>query len=100
MRTLFYDLRYALRQLGKAPGLALLAILTLALGSARTRPSSPSLKACCCGRFLTRIRSLDLHWAGSSDKTGFDSTSWMNYRDIRAQSKLLQDVAGYSEDPT
>jgi len=32
MQTLFYDLRYALRQLGKTPGLAMLAILTLALG--------------------------------------------------------------------
>ena len=32
MRTLFYDLRYALRQMGKTPGLAVLAILTLALG--------------------------------------------------------------------
>ena len=32
MQTLFHDLRYAMRQLGKAPGLPLLAILTLALG--------------------------------------------------------------------
>ncbi len=33
-----------------------------------------------------------------ADKPGFGSTSWLNYRDIRAQSRLLRDSAGYSED--
>ncbi len=33
-----------------------------------------------------------------SDKPSFGSTSWLNYRDIRAQSTLLQDVADYSAD--
>jgi putative ABC transport system permease protein len=34
----------------------------------------------------------------ASDKPSFATTSWLNYRDIKAQSTLLQDVAGYSED--
>lgn len=34
----------------------------------------------------------------SSRKAGFGATSWQNYRDIRDQSKLLKDAAGYSED--
>ena len=33
-----------------------------------------------------------------SKKAGFTSTSWLNFRDIRDQSKLLQDVGGYSAD--
>jgi predicted permease len=32
------------------------------------------------------------------DKPGFATTSWLNYRDIRDQSKLLGVAAGYSED--
>jgi predicted permease len=39
-----------------------------------------------------------LYIGSKSDKPSFNTTSWMNYRDIRAQSKLLDDVAGYSED--
>src|ERR1700761_2506539 len=32
MQNFFYDLRYGIRQLRKAPGMAIMAILTLALG--------------------------------------------------------------------
>ena len=39
-----------------------------------------------------------LYIGPKSDKPGFGSTSWLNYRDIHSQSKLLEDAAGYSED--
>ena len=35
-----------------------------------------------------------------SDKPSFNATSWLNFSDIRAQSKLLEAVAGYNEDVT
>ena len=39
-----------------------------------------------------------LYIGPAGDKTQFGSLSWLNYRDIRAQSKLLRDTAGYSAD--
>ncbi len=98
MQTWFYDLRFALRQMRKTPGLALLAIVTLAFGVGANTA------------IFTVIQSVllrPLPYAGSnrlvvigpkSDKPTFGSTSWLNYRDIRAQSKLLQNIAGYSQD--
>jgi putative ABC transport system permease protein len=98
METLFHDLRYALRQLGKTPGLALLAILTLALGVGANTAIFTVIESVLL-RPLPYPHSDRLLYIGpSSDSSGFGSTSWMNYRDLRAQSKLLQDAAGYSED--
>ncbi|MGO9340592.1 MAG: ABC transporter permease [Terracidiphilus sp.] len=98
MQTLFHDLRYAMRQLGKTPGLALLAILTLALGVGANTAIFTVIESVLL-RPLPYAHSDRLLYIGSkSDKPSFESTSWMNYRDVRAQSKLLEDVAGYSED--
>jgi putative ABC transport system permease protein len=98
MQTLFYDLRYALRQLRETPGMALLAILTLALGVGANTAIFTVIESVLL-RPLPYAHSDRLVFIGpASDKPGFGSTSWLNYRDIRAQSKLLLDVAGYSED--
>ena len=98
MQTLFYDLRYALRQLGKAPGLALLAILTLALGVGANTAIFTVIESVLL-RSLPYAHSDRLVYIGpKGDKPGFATTSWLNYRDIRDQSKLLSAAAGYSED--
>jgi putative ABC transport system permease protein len=98
MRTSFYDLRYALRQLRKTPGLALLAIVTLALGVGANTAIFTVIESVLL-RPLPYAHSDRLLFIGpASDKPAFGATSWLNYSDIRAQSKLLQDVAGYSED--
>ena len=98
MQMLLYDLRFALRQLRKTPGLALLAILTLALGVGANTAIFTVIENVLL-RPLPYASTDRLIFIGpGSDKPSFGSTSWLNYRDVRAQSKLLTDAAGYSED--
>jgi putative ABC transport system permease protein len=96
MHTLIYDLRHALRQLRKAPGIALLAILTLALGIGANAAIFTVIESVLL-RPLPYAHSDRLVYIGK-DEPGFSSTSWLNYADIRSQSRLLADVGGYSED--
>ncbi|MBV9625056.1 MAG: ABC transporter permease [Acidobacteria bacterium] len=96
MHTLLYDLRHGLRQLRKAPGIALLAVVTLALGIGANSAIFTVIQSVML-RPLPYAHSNRLVFIGK-DEPGFSSTSWLNYRDIRAQSRLLQDVGGYSED--
>jgi predicted permease len=98
MQTLLYDLRYTFRQLAKTPGLAVLAILTLALGIGANTAIFTVIENVLL-RPLPYAHSDRLLYIGpKSDKPEFGTTSWMNYSDVRAQSKLLSEVAGYSED--
>ena len=100
MPTLMSDLRYALRQLRKTPGMAALAILTLALGVGANTAIFTVIENVLL-RPLPYPHSDRLIYIGSSaDARGFSTTSWLNYQDIKAQSKLLQSVGGYSEDVT
>jgi predicted permease len=98
VQTLVHDLRYAVRQLRKTPVMAVLAILTLALGVGANTAIFTVIESVLL-RPLPYVHSDRLVYIGSaSDKPSFATTSWLNYRDIKAQSTLLQDVAGYSED--
>src|SRR5580700_2545582 len=95
---MLYDLRFALRQLAKTPGMALLAILTLALGVGANTAIFTVIESVLL-RPLPYPQSERLVFIGPpSDKPSFGTTSWLNYHDVREQSKLLSDVAGYSED--
>lgn len=98
MHNLISDLRFALRQLRKTPGMAVLAILTLALGIGANTGIFTVIESVLL-RPLPYAQSDRLVYIGPPmDKPGFSPTSWMNYSDIRSQSTLLKDVAGYSED--
>uniref|UniRef100_A0A7V5CSZ0 ABC transporter permease n=1 Tax=Acidobacterium capsulatum TaxID=33075 RepID=A0A7V5CSZ0_9BACT len=98
MRTWMADISFALRQLRKAPGFALLAVLTLAFGiGANTAMFT----------VLENVLLRPLPYAGASRLVaiqpgpGTDSpraTSWLDYRDIRHGLKNVAEVAGYSDD--
>jgi len=98
MPALFHDLRFALRQLRKTPGLALLAILTLALGVGANTAIFTVIESVLLRPLPYAHPERLVYISPASDQPGFGSLSWLNYRDIRAQSKLLEDAAGYSED--
>src|SRR5271155_5252975 len=97
MQTLLYDISFALRQLRKTPGLAVLAILTLALGIGANTAIFTVIESVLL-RSLPYNHADRLLYIGPADTPGFGSTSWLNYRDIRDQSQQLKTVAAYSED--
>ena len=84
MQTLFQDLRYALRQMGKTPGLALLAILTLALGVGANAAIFTVIESVLLRPLPYPHSDRLVYIAPKQDNPGFGSTSWLNYRDIRA----------------
>jgi putative ABC transport system permease protein len=97
MSTLLQEISYAARQLRNVPGFALLAVLTLALGIGANTA------------MFTVIESVLLHplpyqhsdrmvYIGPADGEGFQSTSWVTYRDVRDQAQKLGNVALFSED--
>jgi putative ABC transport system permease protein len=98
MQTLLHDVRSAFRQLRKTPGLTLLALLSLTLGVGANTAIFTVIQSVLL-RPLPYANSGRMVFIGPfGDKPGFTSTSWLNYRDVLAQSKLLEYVAGYSED--
>jgi predicted permease len=98
MQNFMYDLRYAIRQLRNSPGMALLAILTLALGVGANTAIFTVIDSVLL-RPLPYAHSDRLVFIGpGGDKPSFGSTSWLNYKDVHDQSKLLEDSVGYAED--
>jgi predicted permease len=98
MQTLLYDLRHALRHLRKSPGVAALAVLSLALGVGANTAIFTVIESVLL-RPLPYAQPNRLVFVGNkTDEPGFVTTSWLNYRDIRNQSKLMQVAAGYTED--
>jgi predicted permease len=98
MRTLIYDLRFSLRQLRKAQGMTILAVLTLALGIGANTAIFTVIEDVILRPLPYRDADRLVFIGPKTDKPGFNTTSWLNFRDIQEQSRLLEYAAGYSED--
>jgi len=98
LENLLRDVCYALRQMRKSPGFALLAIGTLALGVGANTAIFAVIESVVLRPLPYAHADRLLYIGPKSDAPGFTKTSWLNYRDIRSQSRLLKDLGGYSED--
>ena len=95
MRTLLRDLQYALRQLRRAPGFALAAILTLALGVGIATAVFCVLDAVVLSP-LPYLRPDRIVTVISNSQSGYQQpASWQGYLDERSQSHDFAALAGF-----
>ena len=97
MNTLLQDIRYALRQLRRAPGYAFTVVLTLAL-------SVGVATAVFCVIDAVILRPLPFANPGkivsvqATAGAGYNQpSSWASYLDVRAQVRTFAAFAGYSD---
>ncbi len=98
MQNFLYDLRYGIRQLRKTPGMALLAILTLALGVGANTAIFTVIDNVLL-RPLPYAHSDRLVFIGpGGDKPSFGSTSWLNFATFARSQSCWKAPVGYAED--
>src|SRR5215470_8733204 len=96
MRTLLQDFRYALRTLVKAPGFAIVAVLTLALGIGANTAVFSVVNALVL-RPLPVERPSELAFLENS-RYG-PSQSFPNYKDLRDRNRTFAGLVGYRIHP-
>jgi putative ABC transport system permease protein len=97
MSTMLQEIGYAARQLRKAPGFAILAVLTLALGIGANTAMFTVIESVLL-RPLPYQHSDRMVYIGPADGDSFQSTSWITYRDVQEQAQKFENVALFSED--
>src|SRR5271170_7008193 len=93
----FQDLKFAVRQLRSAWGFAALAVLTLAFGIGANTAMFTVVENVLL-RPLPYAHPDRLVRIGPPYNGALSNTSWLNYRDIRDQTKTMDSVGCYVED--
>src|SRR4030095_5996135 len=96
MNTFLHDLRYAVRSFLKSPGFALVAILTLALGVGANTAIFSVLHAVVL-RDLPYYEAdrVAVMWTWNLQQNLPDGSSYLNFRDWKAQSREFEEMAAY-----
>src|SRR5262249_24747342 len=98
MNTLTQDLRYAVRTLARSPGIAAVAVLTLALGIGANTAIFSVVHAVLLRRLPYPEPGRLLVIAEQQKKSGTMGVAWPNFLDLRAQSRTLSTLAGFRAD--
>ncbi|MBW4027329.1 MAG: ABC transporter permease [Acidobacteria bacterium] len=97
MNTLTADLKYALRQLRTSPGFAIVALLALAL-SVGAAATVFSVVDAVMIRPLPFAHADRIMMPETISRSGYSQPpSYLSYRDMRAQNKSFEELAGYSD---
>src|SRR5580704_37351 len=100
MQALVQDIRYALRQLRKAPGFAFTAALTLALGLGATTAMLAVVDSVLV-RPLAFKDANQLMIVGVSDAASpGQEMSWPNYQSLKHDLPVFSDLVAFTEMPT
>jgi predicted permease len=95
LRTSFQDLRYAVRQLRRAPGFAFTVVLTLALSVGVATAVFCVIDAVIL-RPLPFAKADKIVFVQATSRSGFQHpASWPNFKDERAELQTFQALAGY-----
>ena len=97
MDSFWQDLRYAARQLLRAPGFSLVAIVTLALGIG-ANSALFTLAVAILDRPLPGVRPTGLVWVTATDSRNGRvlNLSYPDYLDYRAEHDVFTDVAAFA----
>jgi predicted permease len=96
-RNLLQDMRYALRQLRRAPGFAFTVILTLALTVGVATAVFCVIDAAIL-RPLPFANPDKIVFVGTTARAGYNQpSSWASYQDVAAQLRTFSTVAGFSD---